>query len=147
MFYETLKWIGTAITNCYSWLAAILVAWFTYFMPIKDMLGLIILFFTVEMFMGYLAARKLRGEPFRLSIVFTKTIPRLALVIFMMLGTYLWDVIFSQELVHTYSILGWTICGILLVSIFKKGHTITGWRPFKTISNTIKSNIGNKVKI
>lgn len=146
MFNETIRWIAVAITNFYNWIVGFIAACLGYFMPLRDMMHLIIFFFFIEMIVGYLAARKLRGESFSKRIVFTKTFPRLGLVIFMMLGTYLWDKVFSQEYIHTYSLLGWFVCGVLLVSIFKKGYDVTGWSPFKVISSSIKSTIGTRIK-
>ena len=139
MIHSAFKWLGNAILDIYNIALGTLAIYLGYFMPLKDMMHFIIGLFAVEMIVGYLVAKKVRGDHFRLSVVFSKTIPRLGLVIFIIMGTFLWDDIHNQETVHTYTVLSWFICGVLLASIARKGYILTGWSPFKDISKIIKN--------
>ena len=139
MIHSAFKWLFDVMADAYSVIVGLLSVSFSYFMPVRDMMHLIIIFFAVEMVVGYLVAKKVRGDHFRLSVVFTKTVPRLGLVVFIILGTYAWDDVHNQEAVHTYTILSYFICGILIASITRKGYILTGWSPFKDISKIIKN--------
>lgn len=115
-----------------------------YFLPVKDIVHLIVIFFIVDVAFGYWAARKTRGEKFSTKIIWKTTIPRMVLSLVAILGAYAWDTVFSQEVVSTYKIIGWFIAGILLFSILKNGYKITKWEAIPGISDILKNKIGIK---
>lgn len=146
MIHSAFRWLGNALADIYSITIGLLATCFGYLLPLRDMMHFIIALFAVEMIVGYLVAKKVRGDHFRLSVVFTKTVPRLGLVIFMIIGTFMWDDVHNQDTVHTYTILSWFIGGILLASISRKGYILTGWSPFKEVSKFIKAQGINKLQ-
>ena len=146
MIHSAFKWLGNALADIYTTTIGLMAACFGYLLPLRDMMHFIIALFAVEMIVGYLVAKKVRGDHFRLSVVFTKTVPRLGLVIFMIIGTFMWDDVHNQDTVHTYTILSWFIGGILLASISRKGYILTGWSPFKEVSKFIKAQGINKLQ-
>lgn len=139
MFYELLQDLGSRV---WAAISAIFTSFLGYFLPVKDIVHLIIILFIVDMFFGYRAAKKLKGERFSAEIVWKTTIPRMVLSIILILGSYAWDTVFNQQIVSTYKIIGWFISGILLFSILQNGYQITNWEPLTSISDVLKNKIG-----
>lgn len=112
-----------------------------YFLPIKDLVHLVILFFVLDMMFGYWAARKLRGEKFSTKIVWKTTIPRMLISIVLIIMAYLWDTTCQQIYLPTYNLISWFISGILIFSIAKNGYKITKWEAFPMIGNLFQKRI------
>lgn len=112
-----------------------------YFLPIKDLVHLVILFFVLDMVFGYWAARKLRGEKFSTRIVWRTTFPRMLISLVLVIMAYLWDTTCNQVYLPTYNIIGWFISGILIYSIAKNGYKITKWEAFPLIGNLFQKKI------
>ncbi len=118
-----------------------------YFLPIKDLVHLIILFFLVDMIFGYCAARKLRGEKFSTRIVWHTTFPRMLISIVLIIMAYLWDTTCHQDWLPTYNLIGWFISGILIFSIAKNGYKVTKWRGFIGLENLLQKKIKDETGI
>ena len=101
-----------------------------YFIPIKDIFLLLVLFFIVDVIFGYWAARKLRGEKFSQKIIWKTTVPRMLITLVLIICAYMWDDVYKQNTVATYSLIGWFISGVLLTSIAINGYHITKWDVF-----------------
>lgn len=112
-----------------------------YFMPVKDIVHLLILFFIIDVIFGYWAARKLRGERFSVKIIWSHTIPRMLISIVLITGAFMWDTVYNQEVVSTYKMIGWFISGVLLYSIAENGYQVTKWSVFPKIGNLFKKNV------
>jgi len=112
-----------------------------YFLPIRDLVHLVILFFILDMLFGYWAARKLRGEKFSTKIVWRTTFPRLLISLVLILMAFLWDTTCHQQYLPTYNIIGWFISGILIFSIAKNGYKITKWNGFLGIEKIFEKKI------
>lgn len=134
---DVAEWVWKTITGAVT---AIL----GYFLPIKDLVHLVILFFLIDMFFGYLAARKLRGEKFSTKIVWKTTFPRMLISLVLILMAYLWDTTCHQEYLPTYNLIGWFISGILIFSIAKNGYKITKWKAFVGIEDMFRKKIENE---
>lgn len=61
-----------------------------YFLPIKNLVHLVVLFFILDMVFGYWAARRLRGEKFSTKIVWRTTFPRMLISIVLIIMAFLW---------------------------------------------------------
>ena len=126
-------------------LAGLLMSILGYFLPIRDLVHLVTLFFIVEMFSGYFAAKiKNHYVKFSLTIVYTKTIPRLFISIVILILSFLWDTVTEQKWLPTYNILGWFFCGVLLLKITRHGYIITKWAGFLYASKIIDHKINDK---
>lgn len=112
-----------------------------YFLPVKDMVNFIVLLFVIDVFLGYLAARKLRGEKFSTRIIWKTTMPRMLVSVLLIIIAYMWDDVFKQDMLQTYNIVGWFIAGVLIFSIAKNGYKITNWNGFLGIENLFKKKI------
>jgi hypothetical protein len=112
-----------------------------YFLPIKDLVHLVILFFILDMVFGYWAARRLRGEKFSTKIVWNTTFPRMLISLVLIISAYLWDTTCKQNWLPTYNLIGWFISGMLIFSIAKNGFKITHWQGFLGIENLFKKRI------
>ena len=137
-------WIASEMKDVYSFLFTSFIAIIGYFSPIKNIVHLMILFFLVDVFFGYWAARKLRKERFQVKIIWENTMPRMLISIVIILGAFMWDNVFNQEYFSSYRIIGWFICGILLYSISKNGLLITNWKIFGNIGSIIKNGLESK---
>jgi len=112
-----------------------------YFLPVKDMVNFIVLLFVIDVFLGYLAARKLRGEKFSTRIIWRTTMPRMLVSVLLIIIAYMWDDVFKQDMLQTYNLVGWFIAGVLIFSIAKNGYKITNWNGFLGIENLFKKKI------
>jgi len=139
-----LSWLSDIFQDVYACLYGFTAAAIGYFIPIKDMVHLVLIFFLIDVVIGYWAAKKLRKESFNPSIIWNKTIPRAAISVIMIMCTHAWDVTFSQDYISTSGFIGWFIAGIIVASIAKNGYEITNWKPFETISSSIKEQMNRK---
>lgn len=143
-FFENL------MINVHSFASGVLASILGYFLPIKDIVHLIIIFFIIDVVFGYLAARKgKKGEKERFSvkIIWNHTMPRLLISIIIILGAYSWDKTFEQDFVATYKLIGWFISGVLLFSIVENGYHITKWGILPRIGEMFKTKIKDKTGI
>jgi len=143
--------IFQSLTDFSNWLYKSAAGAFTavigYFLPIRDLVHLVILFFVVDMLFGYWAARKLRGEKFSTKIVWQTTFPRMLISLILILMAFLWDTTCKQEYLPTYNIIGWFISGILIFSIAKNGYKITKWKAFLSIEGVFEKKIEDETGI
>lgn len=144
---DAMNWLTTTMSNAYGALSAFFISIIGYFLPIKNMVHLVLLFFLVDMIVGYIAARKLRGEEFNGAIVWSKTIPRAGFSVFFILATYMTDQVFGQDYICLYKLVGWFLCSIVLISISKNAYKLTGWMPFKYIGTITKKEVSKKTEI
>lgn len=134
------------LKTIYSFIIGVFTAIFGYFSPIKDIVNLLLLFFILDVLIGFWASRKLYGERFMVSIVWKHTIPRMILSLILIIGAYMWDSTYQQEYVSTYKIIGWFISGLLLYSIAENAYCITRWTMFKKIGKAIKDQVVDKAE-
>ena len=150
---EPFKSIGNALTyifgNAYGTICGVFTTFLAYFLPVKDIVHLLILFFIVDVIFGYIAAHKLRKERFSVKIIWGHTIPRMMVSLVLILGAFMWDKVYCQELLSTYKMIGWFISGVLLYSIAENGYQITKWSIFpkigRLISNKVQENTGLEI--
>ena len=116
-----------------------------YFLPIKDLVHLVILFFILDMVFGYWAARRLRGEKFSTKIVWNTTFPRMLISLVLIISAYLWDTTCKQNWLPTYNLIGWFISGMLIFSIAKNGFKITQWQGFYNLEGLFKKKIKDEL--
>ena len=64
--------------------------------------------------------------------------PRMLIALVLILGSYMWDKTYQQELVSTYKLLGWFLSGLLLYSIAENGYKITHWYGFLNLKTLLK---------
>lgn len=130
----SLEWCKQMVCNLWSIFSGIFMIVVGYFLPIRNIVHVVFMFFILDILFGYWAARKLRNEKFSTRIVWQKTIPRMLISIVLIISAYLWDTTFNQEIISTYNLIGWFISGILLYSIGENGYKITAWKPFHDLS-------------
>jgi len=144
-FFQSL---ANAMNSIFHNFYAVLTGFFTaivgYFMPVKDIVHLLVLFFILDVIFGYWAASKLRKERFSVKIIWTHTIPRMLVSIVLVLGAYMWDLTYNQDMVSTYKIIGWFISGVLLYSIAENGYNITKWSVFPKLGGLIKNHVSDR---
>lgn len=112
-----------------------------YFIPVSDIVHLLIFFFILDVIFGYWAAHKLRGERFSVKVIWNHTMPRMLISIVLITGAFMWDTTYKQEMVETYRIVGWFISGVLLFSIAENGYLITRWKVFSRVGSFLSKKI------
>lgn len=141
-------------------LTGVLMAVLGFFVPVKDIVHLLIVFFIVDMFFGYLAARKgkktrpkynKRGEQidqtkFSTTIIWNTTVPRMTISVILVVASFAWDYVFKQTLVDTYNVVGWFISGILLYSIAENGYYLTDWYVLKRVAGLLKKKVAKDIQ-
>lgn len=144
------EWLKQITSNCYNVLFGVLMSVAGYFLPIKNIVHVVLFFFMIDVLFGFWAARKLRGERFSVKIIWNHTIPRMVLSIILILIAFIWDTTFNQGFISTYNLFGWFISGVLIYSIAENGYLITSWGVFNKIkgsfSDKIKSETGINIK-
>lgn len=103
---STILAMGGVLKKAYAMLSGLFMSILGYFLPVKDIVHLLILFFILDVFFGFWAAKKLRKERFSVKIIWSHTIPRMLISIVLILGAYMWDSTYQQDLVSTYKIVG-----------------------------------------
>lgn len=131
----------------YKTIAGLITVVIGYFAPIKDLVHMVILFFLLDMFFGYLAARKLRGEKFSTKIVWKTTFPRMLISLVLIIMAFLWDTTCNQQFLPTYNLISWFISGVLIFSIAKNGYKITNWEVFPLIGNLFQKKIKDQTGV
>ena len=142
MIQIPLEWFRAVAFNIWHFIAGLATAAIGYFIPVKDIVHLVLFFFLLDIIFGYCAAKKLRKERFSTKLIWNYTMPRILISIVLILACYMWDTTFSQEWISTYKLIGWFICGILLYSIAKNSYKITKWNMLPIMGHMI----GNKIE-
>lgn len=146
------------LTELTTFLTGVLAAILGFFIPVKDIVHLLIVFFIVDMIFGFLAAKKgkktkpkynKKGKEidqtrFSTTIIWNTTIPRMTISVILVVASYAWDYVFHQNVVDTFNIVGWFISGILLYSIAENGYYITNWYVLKRLANLLKKKVTEK---
>ena len=139
-----LRSISRIADNVYALLSGFVATVFGYFLPIKDIVHLMILFFILDVVFGYWAAHKIRKERFSVKIIWSHTMPRMLISLVMVLGAFMWDTVYCQDVVSTYKVVGWFISGVLLFSIAQNGYLITKWSVFPKLGILFQSKVQEK---
>lgn len=142
----TFKRMEHLLKTLYSFITGAFTAILGYFMPIKNIVNLLIFFFILDVLIGFWASKKLENSRFEVGIVWKHTVPRMILSLILIIGAYMWDTTYQQEYVSTYKIIGWFISGLLLYSIAENAYFITRWTMFKKIGKAIKNQVVDKAE-
>ena len=122
-----------------GWLGSLVV----YFLPVFDILRMLVFFFVIDSLVGYWKARKIDGIPFRGRIVWDKTITRLALSTVIILCAFSWDNVYSQDVVKVHMIIGGFISGVVLLSIVQNGYEISRWSVLNRLAKHLDKKLEN----
>lgn len=127
--------------SIYGVIVGLIMTFFSYLLPILNIVQLVIFFFIVDMFVGYYSNKKIKGEKFSVKKIWENTIPRMTISLMLITCSYMWDTVFEQQLVSTYKIIGWFISGVILTSIANNGYKITKWNAFIKIGEVLKEKL------
>lgn len=144
LFDSIISALAHFVNNAYGLLFGLLTSVIGYFLPVKDIVNLLLLLFFLDVGFGYWAAHKLKGEKFSVKIIWSHTIPRMLVSIVLIAGAYMWDNTYSQEFLSTYKLIGWFLSGVLLYSIAQNGYKITSWKAFPDMANLIGDKVREK---
>lgn len=140
--YDSLsEWLRALFANFWSLFSGLLASVMGYFLPVRNILHLLVLFFIIDVAFGYWAAKKLRGEKFSAKIIWKTTMPRMVISIVLILGSFMWDSVYDQNMVATYKVIGWFISGVLFFSILQNGYRVTNWEMLPLIGRLISGKI------
>ena len=126
---------------CWKYVIAGLTSITGYFFPIKDIVHLMLLFFIIDVLVGYWAARKRVNAKFHPLLVWRKTVPRMVLSTVLVMMLFLWDDVSEQSYISTANLVGWFINGLLIISIMENAYYITDWRVFNLVKGLIRDKI------
>lgn len=120
---------------------------FGYFLPVKDVVHIMVSLFILDAIFGFLAAKKgkvrkgAHSKKFSVSIIWETTIPRMLISVILIMAFFLWDTMGQQDVVNTYKWVGWFISGVLIFSIAENGFIITKWSTFLRLRDMIKGKV------
>jgi hypothetical protein len=140
-------WLKQVASNIWALITGLMTTVVGYFLPIKNIVHVVLFFFLLDIIFGYWAARKLRRERFSTKIVWQYTMPRILLSLTLIISAFMWDSVFEQEFISTYKVIGWFISGILIYSITKNGYKITHWEMFPMVGKLFERKIEEQTGI
>ena len=144
---RALRSFASMFSDAYNFFAGWLGSLVVYFLPVFDILRMLVFFFVIDCIVGYWKARKIDGIPFRGRIVWDKTITRLALSTVIILCAFSWDNVYSQDVIKVHMIIGGFISGVVLLSIVQNGYEISRWsvlnRLAKHLDKKLESDLNN----
>ena len=140
---RALKSFASMFADAYSFFAGWLGSLVVYFLPVFDILRMLVFFFIIDCLVGYWKARKIDGIPFRGRIVWDKTITRLALSTVIILCAFSWDNVYSQDMIKVHMIIGGFISGVVLLSIVQNGYEISRWSVLNRLAKHLDKKIEN----
>lgn len=140
-------WLRHTASNAWAMVTGLLASVIGYFLPIKNIVHLVLFFFLLDILFGYWAARMLRRERFSTRIIWQYTMPRILISLVLIISSFMWDTTFSQEYISTYKLIGWFICGILIYSVAKNGYKITNWEMFPLIGRLFADRVERETGI
>ena len=144
---RALKSFASMFADAYNFFAGWLGSLVVYFLPVFDVLRMLVFFFVIDCLVGYWKARKIDGIPFRGRIIWDKTITRLALSTVIILCAFSWDNVYSQDMIKVHMIIGGFISGVVLLSIVQNGYEISRWsvlnRLAKHLDKKLESDLNN----
>ena len=136
-----IDWIRGIFIDRNSFLYGIVITVVGYFLPVKNVVHIMLLFFILDVAVGYWAAKKLRAEHFNVKIIWGHTMPRITLSFIMIIASFMLDQEYHQELISIHRIVGFFISGVLLISIAKNGYKITKWSIFQNIGTLVNNQL------
>ncbi len=54
---------------------------------------------------------------------------------------FIWDDVYKQEFIKTYSVAGWFVSGLLIASISENAYKITGWNVLSFLNGFVTAKI------
>lgn len=132
------SYFGDWIKSAWSLLSGAFMSVIGYFLPVRNIVHLLILFFFIDVIFGYWAAHRTRREKFSAKIIWKTTMPRMIISLVLIICAYMWDQVYSQDMVATYRVIGWFISGVLLANIVQNGYRITNWDVFLGLGQILK---------
>lgn len=144
---RALRSFASMFADAYNFFAGWLGSLVVYFLPVFDILRMLVFFFVLDCLVGYWKSRKIDGKPFQGRIVWDKTITRLALSTVIILCAFSWDNVYSQDVIKVHMIIGGFISGVVLLSIVQNGYEISRWsvlnRLAKHLDKKLESDLNN----
>ena len=140
---RALKSFASMFADAYNFFAGWLGSLVVYFLPVFDILRMLVFFLIIDCLVGYWKARKIDGIPFRGRIVWDKTITRLALSTVIILCAFSWDNVYSQDMIKVHMIIGGFISGVVLLSIVQNGYEISRWSVLNRLAKHLDKKLEN----
>lgn len=137
----------TNIELSWKFILAGLVSIAGYFIPIRDILHLMFLFFMIDIAVGFWANRRKSNVKFNPMIVWQKTVPRMILSSLLIILLFMWDDVSHQEYINSANLAGWFFNGLLLISITENAYYITEWKVFGSLTWVIRDKIQSKTNV
>jgi len=131
----------TWLTTFWKLLAGLVAMLLGQLAPVKDIVHLLVFLFIADMLVGWWAAVRVKGEKFSAKVIWRTTIPRLLISLLLIIGAFLWDNVYEQNVVATYKLIGWFISGVLLANIAQNGYRITKWDVFFGLADWLRKKL------
>ncbi len=138
---KTMQYIWEWLTDVYHFLGGVLMVFFGYLLPVKDLIAFVTLLFILDVVFGYWKANKLEKSRFQTRIIWDKTMPRWLFSVIILVILFYWDKVHHQDFVKTYYVGGYFLSGTIIASITENALKITGWSFFKGLGNIVKNNV------
>lgn len=116
-----------------------------FFLPIKNIMHMMLLFFLIDAMMGYYTNHKLYKAKFEPGIIWEKTIKRATFSSVLLGMCCMWDKGSTQEVVSTAQIVGLFISGMLIISFLKNVINYTKWNVFRKLEIVAEKKIEDSI--
>lgn len=129
-----MRWI---LSHIYNLISGVFLASIGYFLPVRNMIHVVIIAITIDLIFGIVAARK-RGEGIK-SRKLWRTMYKMIIAIIVIALAYAMDV--EMGLVQIHKFIAWMITGFEIWSILESAGEITDHKLFRILQHFMEDKV------
>ena len=130
------------LTKGYAVLIGVISAVAGYFLPVKDTVHIIFVFFIFDVIFGYWAARKKDPKTrFKAKIIWQKTVPKMLVAFLLVITAHMLDFITPAGIITIRESVGWFVAGLVLSSVWQNMMIVTEWVSIKDLIKLLTDKI------
>jgi len=130
--------------DSYSFFGGMIGSLVGYFLPIKETVHILCIFFILDVLFGFLVSKKINGSKFQVRIIWENTLPKMLISFLVILTAHLLDKIAPLEIFTIRSFVGWFLCGMVLSSVWDNAYKLTKWGVLEKINEKLKNKLNDE---
>lgn len=129
--------IKETFTNIEGWLLGAILSFLAHLAPLYETFITLFVFFCFDVFFGFLVAKKKRNERFSSKIVWSKTVPKMAIITLIIVLVFQLDSLAPTDFMKLTSLISWGLSGLILHSILQNILKLTDYKEVKEINDIL----------
>lgn len=144
--------IAETVNSAYVLIIGLMTSLVGYFLPVKETVHILLVFFFLDIIFGYWAARK-KGSidnvkvKFSPKVIWEKTIPKMLVSFLMILTAHMLDAISPIGILTIRESVGWFISGIVLASVWQNFFIVTSWNVVEQLKDVLLNKLRRETGI